>query len=479
MSRAAGPLPDLSALSALAPELASTFASVAGDIALVIDRAGVIRSVAVGGDEPIAPAAGEWVGRPWADTVTAETRGKVEALLREVESAGVSRRREVNLPAPGGADIPVAYAAIRLGAEGPVLAVGRDLRAVAAIQQRFFDMQGELERDYWRRRQQESLYRRMFEVAHDAVLVVDAQSLDVVDANAAASRLFDVATGQLVGRRATAVLDRASRPAAEALLAAARSAGRASEIRVRLSGRRGVARLTATPFRSDQRMLLLVRASEVRSLQQDLSAPFAALVERTPDAIAVCDAEGNVLVANPAFAALAGLESEERARGRNLGDWLHLGEAAGPSASGLFAAVRRQGLVRDVVARVARAGGATAEVDVAAVLLPDGEQEAVGVVLRRTPRSPLVASTHSELVGVLTQLTARLGVAGLPDLMREAHRVVERHFVGTALQRCSGDMAAAADLLGLPVAALEQIARDHGLDGAPGEAGAPTRGSGK
>ena len=64
---------DLSAFSALAPELAATFVSVASDIALVIDADGVIRSVATahGG---LGSAAHEWVGKPWADTVTDDTR---------------------------------------------------------------------------------------------------------------------------------------------------------------------------------------------------------------------------------------------------------------------------------------------------------------------------------------------------------------------------------------------------------------------
>ncbi len=473
MTRPASPLPDLSALSALAPELASTFASIASDIALVIDRAGVIRNVAVGGAEPITPEPSEWIGRRWADTVTAETRGKVEQLLREAQSAGVSRRREVNLPSAGGADIPVAYAAIRLGADGPVLAVGRDLRAVAAIQQRFYDMQGELERDYWRRRQQESRYRQMFEVAHDAVLVVDAATLDIVDANAAASRLFDLSSEQLVGKRVTFVLDRASRPAVEDLLMAARSSARAAEIRVRLAGRRRSARVTATPLRSDDRMLLLMRASEAQDADDDRSAQLAALVVRTPDAIVVCDSDGRILVANPAFAALAGIGTEDLARGRHLGEWLGSGDAqAGWSLSGLLAAVRRQGLVQDARARISSGAGAAADVELAAVLLPEGEQEAVGIVLRRAARSPDMASAHAEVVDALSHLSARVGIEGMPDLMREAHRLIERHFVGAALQHCSGDLPAAARMLGLAPSAVEQIVRDHGLDRLQGQGGA-------
>ena len=131
---------DLGALAGLAPALASTFASIASDIALVIDPDGVVRSVALG-DAPITRQASQWVGRPFIDTVTQDTRGKIAQLLKEVGATGVSRRREVNLPGAEGLDIPVAFAAIRLGANGPVLAVGRDLRAIAAIQQRFVEAQ--------------------------------------------------------------------------------------------------------------------------------------------------------------------------------------------------------------------------------------------------------------------------------------------------------------------------------------------------
>ena len=62
-----------------------------------------------------------------------------------------------------------------LGRDGPVLAVGRDLRAVSAIQQRFIDAQQAMERDYWRQRQAEARYRMLFQVATDGVLVVDAE----------------------------------------------------------------------------------------------------------------------------------------------------------------------------------------------------------------------------------------------------------------------------------------------------------------
>ena len=67
--------------------------------------------------------------------------------------------------------MPVAYTAIRLGEHGPVLAVGRDMRAIAAIQERFIETQQDMERGYWNARQAESRYRLLFQVATDAVMV--------------------------------------------------------------------------------------------------------------------------------------------------------------------------------------------------------------------------------------------------------------------------------------------------------------------
>ena len=76
---------DLGALSALAPQLAATFVSVASDVALVIDPGGVITNVALGA-EPITSQPGDWVGRHWVDTVTGETRQKIEVIRNRLSS---------------------------------------------------------------------------------------------------------------------------------------------------------------------------------------------------------------------------------------------------------------------------------------------------------------------------------------------------------------------------------------------------------
>jgi transcriptional regulator PpsR len=254
-------------LAGLAPELAETFVSVASDLALVIDLDGTIRSVAVSGKAAVG-LEHDWVGRHWADTVTIESRPKVAQMLRDVNLAGVTRRRQVNHPGVQGTDVPVAYAVIRLGDRGPLLAVGHDQRPLAEIQQRFMKSQLQMERDVLRRRQADSRYRRLFQAVPDAVLVLDATTHRIVEANSASATLLGGVAEGLPGRVLGDLLELSARPSLVELLAAARDASAPIEFRTRLSADGPLLDLSVTPIRSEDSRQLLVRIREV-----DLAPP--------------------------------------------------------------------------------------------------------------------------------------------------------------------------------------------------------------
>ena len=459
--------PDLNALSQWAPQLASTLALSASDIALVIDADGVVRSVAVGAsaltDEPE-----QWVGKPWAQTVTGETRRKIELMLREVGEAGFSRSREVNLRTAAGPGIPVAYAAVRLGENGPVLAMGRDLRGVAAIQQRFIDAQQAMERSYWKLRQTETRYRKLFQVATDAVLVVDALSLGVVEANQAAAQMFRLSGGELAGQPLTAGLDPRSRPAVEALLVSTRSTGQPAELQARLNGVAGMVELSATPFRGDGAMLLLVRARAVdsRPAAAGGEARLANFVDAMNDAVAITDSSGRVSMANPAFLALCELAGSP-AEGVSLDEWL--GEP-GRELTSLLARVRRHGIVSHAVTTLRRARSEPIEVGLSAALLVDGDQEWIGFTIHRlAPRAEAALAHVDELGSAIERLSAQLGRVALPELLRQAASLAERRLIASAIDRTDGDLGSAALWLGISRADLElRMGRlSQGVDGAP------------
>lgn len=462
------PLPDtaadLSALSALAPSLASTFVTLAGDIALVIDADGVVRKVAAGEAALGASAAG-WVGRPWVDTASGDTRLKLERLLSEVNQSGRSRRREVNHPSAAGQDIPVAWAAVRLGEHGPVLALGRDLRAVAAIQQRFVESQQELERDYWKQRRAESHYRLLFQVATDAVLVLDAQSLRIIEANRAAAVMFGEPLDRLPGLDAADAVDPHSWPALEQLLNTARVSGRAAELRVRAARGGAPIDISATPFRAEQSLLLLVRARPAPEAPGLLSE----YLERAPDAVVVTDTSGRVLAANPAFQSLGGQPADRPVEGRRLGELLP--EADSPLRAVIDEA-RRHGIATRTLPAAANSDTMPA-LEVSAMLLPEGDQERIGFTLRPIP-APAAAppGLSVELADALQRLARQIGQQALPQLMREVTSLAERHLIQSAVAQHGPGHGEIAAALGVSLESLELRMRRLGL--LPGADTVPT-----
>ncbi|UXH78597.1 PAS domain-containing protein [Roseateles amylovorans] len=377
------PEPDLSALASLAHELAITMARVVGDMALVVDGHGVIAEVAEGALGPIA-GCDQWVGRRWIDTVSPGSQVKVLSLLQEVTLCGATTLgRELMHPVPGQADLPLAWSAIRLGSHGPVLAVGRDLRAVAALQQRFVEVQQEMERHYWRYRLVQSRSQRLYQVAHDAVLVLDAGSLVVLQANAASAELLGRRLEDLLHQPLTDSLPVSLLGSVLELLVATRSSGRAVNRRGCGTGPSGRLDMAAAPLTVDGRRQLMLRlrkelggapgdggVDEVLALSR-----MAEVVETTADALVITDADGGVLMANPAFLRLTGVADESLLRRRLLPELM-------VDTQGAWAAmvdeVRRVGMVTGVVLEVGTPDGPPRRVRVAAALLAEGEPACIG-----------------------------------------------------------------------------------------------------
>jgi transcriptional regulator PpsR len=446
VNQRSGGTDDLGALAPWAQELAQTFVSLSSDIALVLDGAGVITSVAQSGKEPISPAVAQWIGRPWVETVSGGTRRKVEALLQDVTSTGLARRREVNHPGAGGTDIPVAYTAIRLGRSGPVIAVGRDMRAIAAIQQRFLDAQQDMERGYWRSRQAETHERQLLQVLTDAVLVVDAASLSIVAANRTAANWL-AASGPLVGQSLEALFDPRSRSPVHQLMLSARSSGRPVELRARLIGNPVAASVAATPFRATDVQRLLVR-------MRSTGAPAAA-VPAAPqrEAAAVTDTVGCILSCDAAFVALMKADDDSALIGKSVAQWL--GEPDGEVAA-LLQEVRHAGVAERAVVPLRVSG--SVPVQLSATWLTEGDQECIGLVLRQAlPGVAEFSETQAAFAQAWARLCEQIGSASLPQMLRDATELAEQHFIRLALERAAGDTTAAAGLLGVSAETLARL----------------------
>jgi len=87
-------------LGGIDAETTAGLIAAAADVALVIDRKGVIKDIAFGSDELSREVDGDWAGQSWLETVTSDSRPKIEALLRDATSnAGTGLRwRQLNPP---------------------------------------------------------------------------------------------------------------------------------------------------------------------------------------------------------------------------------------------------------------------------------------------------------------------------------------------------------------------------------------------
>ena len=445
---------------------AASLLAVAGDIALVMDSAGVIRDVALAGADTQFDAASEWIGRPWTDTVTPDTRAKIDTLLKEAQLSGISKRRQVNHLLVDGADAPVSYTALRLGRDGSLVAVGRDMRHVSALQQRLVEAQQAMERDYWRLRHVETRYRLLFQIASDAILVIDASTLKVLDANTAAGQVFGDSPDRLIGRAFPFGTDTAGARMLEELTVTARSAGRAGDVLISMATGGRSYHASASCFRQESATLLLVRLSTADvapTVSAAANSPLRVidLIERSPDGFVVTDLDGYVLTANRAFLDIAGLASEEQVRGTLFATYIGRPGADFPVFTSML---KKNGVVRLMATSARGTHGNQSEVEVSAVWAPEGEEPCVGFTVRDIGRR-LAATPQGarDLTRAVEELNTLVGRVSLRDLVRDTVDLVERHFIEAALELTNDNRTSAAEVLGVSRQSLYVKLRRHRL----------------
>ena len=83
----------------------------------------------------------------------------------------------------------------RIGPDGSILMLGRDLRPMAEVQQQLVTAQLALERDYEAQRELDTRYRVLMEMTRDPVMLVSMSSGRITDLNPAAAAACWAAPG--------------------------------------------------------------------------------------------------------------------------------------------------------------------------------------------------------------------------------------------------------------------------------------------
>ena len=466
VGRFAQPLVSLAGLGA---EGAGAMLATASDVALVLDANGVILDAAFADADLAKEADSGWVGRSFSDVVTVESRPKVADLVRDANPRAPTRWRQVNHPADG-PDIPIRYCTMAFGPDRRIIALGRDLRAMASLQQRLAEAQQSMEREYARIRSAEKRYRLLFQLASEAVLIVDSASHRVVEANPAAAALIGGDAKKLIGHAFDDLFAEPSRQASQSFVAAARVAPRVDNVHVTLAKDSTPLLLSGSLFRQENAANLLVVLSRVGGSAKavaDEELQLLALVDAMPEAFVVTDAERKVLRANNAFLDLVQATTQSQVRGQPLDRWIG---RPGVDIDLLFTNVRTHGAVRHFSTLARGEFGANEDVEIAAVSALNGAEPCIGFTIRAAGwRAGKERLGGRELPRTAEQFVDLVGRVPLKNLVRETTDLIERLCIEAALELTRDNRASAAEMLGLSRQGLYAKLRRYGLGDLDGE----------
>jgi len=445
----------------------STFSQLLGvvsDVTLVMNLQGVIEDVSTGRDTLAALGCQTWVGRRWMDTVTSESRIKIQEMLQSQGAPELMRWRHVNHVSPVGNEVALQYVVLPLGA-GKLLAMGRDLESLAELQRRLVETQQSMERDYLRLRHIEARYRVLFDTSTEAVLMVDASTQRVLEANVGAQSLLKDAGKRLVGRDVRECFEGESQGEVQSLLRMALATGRIEMCSAHVAGLASALTVSATVFRQEggaQFLVRMVMREAAAAPVQDAgsSASLSEAMERFPDGWILTDTAGLIKSVNEEGMALLGLTASSQVVGQSLERWLLRGAV---DWGVLHTSLRQQLPVRNFATEVRTLSGMTLPVEVSAVNLARSEPMYVFFVRDMDRRLQGGASVAQSQVNPFAELSQLVGRRPIKDIVGETVDTIERMCIEAALELTHNNRASAAEMLGLSRQSLYVKLRRFGM----------------
>jgi transcriptional regulator PpsR len=442
----------------------SKLLGVVSDVSLVINPNGVIEDVSTGQDTMATLGCQSWLGKRWIDTVTTESKKKIEDLLVVQPETQNLLWRHVNHPMPSGGEAAIQYITVALKGQ-KILAVGRNLERLAELQRRLVETQQSMERDFLRLRHIEARYRILFETSPEAVLMVDAQSHRLIEANAGAQSLFKDAGKRLVGRDFRDCFATESQSEVQSLLRTALATGRIEMCSASLNNSSLPLTVSATVFRQEGGAQFLVRltmreSSVASLLTLDASLVLSEAMAHFPDGWLLTDTSGTVKSVNEEGMALLGVTAATQIVGQSLEGWLIRGAV---DWGVLNTALKQQKPFRNFATEVRTLSGMTLPVEISGAFLAKPEPLFVLFVRDVNRRSQLTPPPSQTVPNPFADLSQFVGRRPIKDIVGDTVDTIERMCIEAALELTHNNRASAAEMLGLSRQSLYVKLRRFGI----------------
>lgn len=452
----------------IAPEILGDIISDVADLSVVISDNGTILSVLANPAQDLVHRFDQWEGRDLRTVLTAESISKFGARLAEFLGHRYDRRPiELNHTDGGGRwEFPISYTFHRIGPDGAILMLGRDMRPIVEMQQQLVRAQMALERDYETQREFDIRFRVVMETTREALLFVSMHTGRIGEVNQAAATLLGRGRDDLAGALLSAEIEAGTPGPADlvARLAAQATTDRTVALPVQLKRTGTSARITTTLFRAAGDRLLLCRIeSGAESVAQagGLAHHLNALYLQGSEAIVFTDADGAILAANERFLDLTNSAHELNVKGRGFADFLQRGSI---DLRVMKDNAARAGRMRFYATRIISDFGSPRGVEISTTAIDAGSAQVFAYVIRDSVQADAGAGatvpTTEENARSVKEL---VGSATLKDIVAETTNVVERLCIETALELTGDNRVAAADMLGLSRQSLYVKLRKYDL----------------
>lgn len=440
------------AIPLIAPEILGDIIAEVADLGIVISDAGVVLSVLVSPINDTFSKLERWEGKDIRSALTIESVSKFDGRLEAfLENSGPIRPVELNHSDDIGRwEFPVRYSFHRIGPDGAILMLGRDLRPIAEMQQQLVKAQLALERDYETQREYDTRFRVLMDSTSEAIVFVSVQTGEITEANPAAASLLDKPREKLINAPLAGCFEGRKRGDLIGNLASHAISNQSNVETLDLRGNGPKVKITPTLFRaSGERVLLcrIVLADATDTKADDLSRNLRDLYAGGPEAMIFTSEAGDVLSANDAFLGLIDVAHDVNLRGRNLSDYLQRGSV---DLKVMMENASRTGRMRIYTTKIAGEYGSPRAAELSVTKLQAGPHSVFAFVVRdanhaehtRNPTSP----TSDESMRSVVEL---VGSATLKDIVAETTNVVEKMCIETAVELTMNNRVAAAEMLGL------------------------------
>lgn len=442
---------DSSELNTLDVNLAAELLALSVEITLIVNESGVIEKV-VDGSKPVNENTASLVGKKWLDTVAIDSQPKVNALLKTREDHDEQKWRQVNQEIDGYASLPIQFSTIFFPKQNKLVAIGKDLSGISMLQQKLVESQQEIERDYANLHAIQNRYLQLFNSIDQAYLIVDSQTLKIIEVNKSAGFLVGDLK-KIQGKLFVNLFPAKDHEAIQSYLLESKAGILQSSFQTTLENLKENVEISSSLLREGNQNICLVSIkskSQTANLgtANEQAALLSQAMEDFQDGFIVCSSNGVILTTNNTFVSMSQSTQKESILGKSLEIWLG---RASVDLKIILGTVREHGSIKDYASTITADDGASpVDVRISAVSFNSGKLSLVAIGIHQISKGLNQPSDKPDNLGKnAKELTQLVGKVPLKQIVTETTDIIEKLCILAALDLTMSNRASAAELLGL------------------------------